>query len=275
MHKLKNAVLTAYNAVDYPLRNFIAFQRGVPALRENGELSRFSQLSTQQRIQAREREKQLVEDYRIKELFQDCAGELYLKNLYYLDLIDKAFQKFRVALAIPLHAADVGPSHWFYVRALQLALTWWGTERPRKLFLTGYEPDAYRVYSDFYSRFDHAQAHLEGTSGVEYVPETFSKQPKTFGFIGQFFPFIFLEDHLQWGLPRRQFDPLRLLQDVWESLSVGGYLLIVNQGEREHEEQLRLLEKLSLQPLGYFSFRSPFYQYQHPSQITLLEKKPA
>lgn len=273
MKSWNKLLLIIYNALDFRLRNFFAFSRGRPDLKAESKAGLFKGKSAQDRAEAEERQAELVEKYRLEGLVHHSSRELYLKNLYYLDLLDEVFSRGGVSLPDPVSAADIGPSHWFYVRALWSGLTWWDKTKPRQVKLTGYEPDAYRIYPDFYSRIDHARAHLDGLAGVSFQPSGFPRLPEEFDLISQFFPFLFLPDHLKWGLPRKRFAPRKLMEDLWLSIKPSGFCLIINQGEEEFREQGRLLRALGLEPGHVFHFRSQFYTYQHPSWVTLLMKR--
>jgi len=79
-----------------------------------------------------------------------------------------------------IHAADIGPSDWFYVHALYAALKWWNSPTGRTVRLTGYEADAYGVYSALFSRYDLAHGYLTGLEEVHYIPRKFTRQPGKF-----------------------------------------------------------------------------------------------
>ena len=120
------------------------------------------------------------------------------------------------------------------------------------MHLTGHEIDAFRIYQDLYSRYDHALAHMRGLHGLEYLSDGFEKQPGCFDMITMFFPFVFPGDHLEWGLPDPLFCPLELLHNAWDSLKPGGLLLVVNQGEAEHEAEGEMFNQLDIHPrAGY------------------------
>lgn len=272
MNFIKRLLRTLYNALDYRLRNLIAFQRGKAALgREQAELLE-PDLPEEKKLRIRARQRALHEEFPLNGSLGRGSAELQRKKYYYLDLLETAFRRCNISLPDPMWAADIGPSHWFYVQALWSILAWWERDHPRQVHLHGYETDPYRIYRDFYSRIDHARAHMNGLEGVEYHPSAYSRQPVRFDWIGQFFPFVFLADHLKWGLPRNQFAPMKLMADIWASLKPSGTWLILNQGEAEFNEQERLLAELEISPLESFPFESPFYTYQHPTRITILRK---
>jgi hypothetical protein len=188
-------------------------------------------------------------------------------------MLERAFSDASVNLTSSIETADIGPSDWFYVQGLHACLTWWATSSPRDLQLTGYETDAFRIYGDFFSRCDHAYAHMDGLVKVTYVPEPFSTQPNHFDAIFLFFPFVFLKDHIIWGLPKGSFDPEELLKSVLVSLKNSGILFIVNQGEAEHEAQKALLLKHGITPIISFKHGSLIHQYKIPRYVLLALKE--
>jgi hypothetical protein len=272
MRLIKRLLRTLYNALDYRLRHLIAFQRGKAALGRGQAGLLDADLPPERKLRIGARQRELHEEFPVNGSLERGSAELQLKKYYYLDLLETALRRSKVSLPDPVRAADVGPSHWFYVQALWNILAWWGRDQPRQVDLHGYETDPYRMYRDFYSRIDHARAHINGLEGVTYHPSAFTRQPTGFDFIGQFFPFVFLSDHLKWGLPRRHFAPLELMNDIWASLRPAGVWVILNQGKEEFLSQERLLELLDAVPLVSFQFESPFYTYQHPTRVTVMRK---
>ncbi len=267
--RLQRWMQSAYNAVDYPLREFFALQRGAPNLEAEPDRELFADLPDEGRRRAEARSTRLLSRYHLNSLRQLYPVDLIRKNLYYLDLLETTFPKDGIEFWGDVRAADIGPSHWFYVRALHAFLTWYQCPEGRKTALFGFEPDAYRIYPDFHSRRDHARAHIQGLEQVDFLPERFLGDCGTFEVITQFFPFVFLEDHLAWGLPRRLFTPQRLIAAITESLSGGGVLLVVNQGEEEHQRQLELLKGFPIIIQNRGRFTSIFYRYEVPSWFIL------
>ena len=264
-------LLKLRNQVDYPLRQALHLGRSGLRFTNESKQDLYSHLPPARRRAAEKTERRLRQQYHLEALYQHSTADNYRENLYYLDLLEKALQAAGDPLPSPLAAADIGPSHWFYVQALWAALCWWDAPQERQVDLTGYEVDAYRLYADFRSRLEHARAHLEGLPGskVRCLPQGFSRQPGRFDFIAMLFPFVFLHDHLEWGLPQGLFDPFSLLQDAWDSLKPGGVLLIINQGQEEHEAQARMLSRLESGPGAAlvqtaFQHHSDLYHYDIP-----------
>jgi hypothetical protein len=176
-------------------------------------------------------------------------------------MLDDALQRSNVAFPETIKAADIGPSSWFYVHALSAALGWFGLPNQRSFQLTGFEIDAYRLYSDFHTRKDHALGNIQGLTDVEYLDQCFEEVTGTYDVITMFFPFVFEKDHLEWGLPQRFFEPGALLKAAWNSLRPGGLLLVVNQGADEHVAELSLMKELHIPVCTAFRVEPLLYTY--------------
>ena len=194
------------------------------------------------------------------------------ENYFYLAMLDEAFRQSKMTLPAEVTAADIGPSSWFYVKALYASLSRFGTAEPRAIRLTGYEVDAYRLYADLHTRRDHALANTRGLSGVEYIDHGFEPRQNTYDVLTVFFPFVFLKDHLEWGLPRHLFNPQSLLKSTLESLKPGGLLVIVNQGLKEHEEELRFMREAGVSPTSAFKMDPLLFSYPLDRYIITVKK---
>lgn len=234
MNTLIDRLIRLRNAVDYPLRQILRWQRGGYRPPTGPKEDLFSHLSPEDRKRAEETALRLAESYHLEGFARVSGPVNYRENLFYLHLLETALEQAQLQLPASLLAADIGPSHWFYVQALHACLRFWQCPEGREVRLEGYEADAFRVYTDLRSRLDHAQGHMRGLPGVTYLPRAFEAQPERFDLVVMFFPFVFERDHLEWGLPGRMFVPRALLAAAWESLRPGGALLVANQGEEEH-----------------------------------------
>jgi hypothetical protein len=256
------------NALDYPLRQYFHWRRRGLQFRNEAKDHLFAHLPPEARPLAEATAGRLLKAYHLQPLFYHSPAENYRENLFYLELLESALQRAQAALPPVINAADVGASKWFYVQALCALLKWWQPvtaealpEAGRTVTLSGFEADAYRVYVDFYSRYDHALAHVRGLENAHYVPHAFERQPGAFQFVTQLFPFIFLRDHLKWGLPRPLFAPERLLAEAWASVAPGGLLVIVNQGEAEHAAQRSLLQSVGIPIAAAYCHESLLFRY--------------
>lgn len=255
------AVDTVRNAVEHPLRQLIKWRRGVPRFPNESKQDLFAHLPANEQEQANHTAKRLHSDFRLQHLRENSSADNYRLNLFYLEMLERALSEAAPVIPQIIHAADIGPSDWFYVQALYAALKWWNSPTSRTVRLLGYEADAFRVYSNLLSRYDQAHGYMHGLEDVHYIPRKFTRQPGKFELITMLFPFLFLKDHLTWGLPLRRFNPVELLRDAWASLKPGGVLVVVNQGEAEHFAQRDMLLAENIQPAAAFQHPSRLYQY--------------
>jgi hypothetical protein len=261
------------NTIDYPLRQLFRWRRRGYVIQNENKDGLFSDLPAEQRLAAWQQVQGKVTRYRLEPLYLNSSVELFLKNLYYLDMLEKGLADHAAQWGQVLYAADIGASDWFYAPALAAFLRQAGTiTRARQLRLDGYETDAYRVYADFYSRYDHTMAHINGLDEVTYIPQAFQEKHKMFQVVTQFFPFVFAHDHLEWGLPGGLFQPEAVLQAAWNSLVPGGVLLIVNQGEEEHHAQRRMMQAAGMVVEKAARVESIYYRYDIPHFLLTAQK---
>jgi SAM-dependent methyltransferase len=259
--RFQASLLRLRNRIDYPLRQFFHWQRGGYHPRSGAKAGLYAGLPPASREQAEALAQRYRQEYALETLYANSTSGAYREALFYLDMLVTALERSNAALPDPLAAADIGPSTWFYVQSLYAGLRGWKAPHNRRVFLTGFEADPYRVYNDFYSRQDHALGNMRGLDGVTYRPEAFTRQPAAFDLITLFFPFVFEDDHLEWGLPSDLFQPQRLLADAWDSLKPGGTLFIVNQGLEEHEAQTQMLAQLGVRPVCTYRQEDLLFRY--------------
>lgn len=273
MRNLRLLIADFYNRLDYPLRQAIRWRRGSAPIQNQPKDGLYRRLPPYERQKAEQTARRLLESYHLQTFYEHSQAENYAENLFYLAMLESALEKAGSKLGDQICAADIGPSTWFYVQALFALLRWYAAPQGRKVQLIGFECDAYRLYSDLRSRLDHARMHIRDLEQVEYLAQAFSPQPGRFDLIFMLFPFIFLEDHLQWGIPARYFAPSSLLQDAWVSLKSGGILILVNQGENEQRAQLHLLEQVNIPLHDSYPFHSNLFSYDLQRYVTLAVRR--
>lgn len=249
------------NSIDYPLRQAFRWRRKGLRVKNESKENLFMHYSGEQRRLLSDEEKRLISTYAFQELHQNSTRRIYLQNLYYLSLFEEVFRQVNWEGSEAIRAADIGVSDWFYVPALFAFLQYWNNPAGREVQLSGYEADAFRVYEDFYSRYDYAMLYSRGLADVEYIPQSYKEQSESFDMAFQLFPFIFLADHIHWGLPANRFDPQKLLAAAWNSLRLGGLFLVVNQGEAEWQAQKEMFQRLGIAVTVSFPFSNSFYSY--------------
>jgi SAM-dependent methyltransferase len=255
------AYLGFKNNLDYPLRQRLGW-RSSPVIRsypDNREI--LDSYSAKDRLPVQQLLSRLDDQFHFQYFRETHSLDESRENYYYLAMLDEAFQRSGIEFPDSIQAADIGPSSWFYVHALAAVLGWYDAIQHRNYQLTGFEVDAYRLYADFHTRKDHALGNMLGLQNVEFRDHGFEQQPNTYDLVSMFFPFVFVSDHLKWGLPQRLFNPAFLIKSAWNSLKPGGMLLIVNQGTDEHTAELSMLDKLSIPVTTSFKVEPLLYTY--------------
>jgi SAM-dependent methyltransferase len=232
----------------------------------------FDHLDEPARTRAEAVAQRLLEHYRLQPFHDDSDARNYRENLFYLELLERALDQARAVFPPRLVAADVGCSSWFYVQGLHALLKWWRAPEGRELALRGYEADALSPGALPLSRLDYARAHIR-TLSVDYRPEPFTPEPGAFDFVSMLFPFVFLEDHEEWGLARPLFEPESLLAGAWQSVRPGGLLVVVNQGEKEHRRQGEMLEAAGIPATAVFPHDSLLFSYDLPRYVSVAARR--
>lgn len=139
---------------------------------------------------------------------------------------------------------DIGAKNWFYVRDLYNFFKYNNFER--EIRLDGIEIDAYRVYTDFHTRYDYALYYSKGLKNCRYIAGDFLNHYDKYDYITWFYPFVTELPLLEWGLPLSTFKPLEMLEHAYNSLSPGGTLIIKNLNEKEYNIQEKLFQELNI-----------------------------
>lgn len=142
----------------------------------------------------------------------------------------------------------------------------------REIQLDGVEIDAFRVYSDFHTRYDYAQFYIKNLANTQYIAKDFLQYNEKYDYIIWFFPFVTEFPLLEWGLPLSKFKPAEMLQHAYNSLNSGGKLLIVNQDEKEYAIQEELIRNLELFYEKKGDFKNSFLEYEHKRLVIIVFK---
>jgi len=254
------------NAIDFPIRRAIRWKRGRPTKAPLDKGSAYAHLNGDVLRTTQERALALIEEYGLASFASACTLKQYTTNLFYLEMLVTTFKRadFTFDGEAAIKTMDVGPGAWTYASALHSFLSRWGCENRRPVDLQGMEIDAFRVFNDLHSRFDHAEKNLDGLDGVRFSAEPFTPAPDHFDLVTLFYPFVLLPDHLEWGLPRKLFQPGELLENSWRSLKPGGVLFVANQGPDEFEEQKALFTAAGIPDGPSFHFESELHHYEIP-----------
>ncbi len=169
--------------------------------------------------------------------------------LWHLDQLDRHVP----ANPSRLPALDVGARNWSYLPGL------WSF-RPGNW--EGSELEAHRRYWNLTTRRASAEARCRKFPGSRYVPGDVRQLRGPYGLITWILPFVFLETVRRWGLPQAAFEPEDVLGHVHSLLAPGGMLWVVNQGERERDEQGRLFGRLGMRVESVGLLHSTFPAYR-------------
>jgi len=237
-------------------------------LRNEEKQGLFKTLSYEVRKETEEKEKAFLEKYRLYDFKGDSTRRNYLENLYIIELLEKYIQ-------IPdnrafINVLDIGSKDWFYVQGEYRFFKYQNKEK--EVELTGIELDAYRVYINFYSRFDAAEYHMRNLEGVRYIPGDFLFHQGEYDYITWFFPFLTEKPLLKWGLPLYYLRPEQMLKHAYRLLKPEGEMLIVNQEIKEYHIQQQLLNKLNIPYKAHGKFKSHFLDYTHNRYVITVKK---
>ena len=139
-----------------------------------------------------------------------------------------------------LSVLDIGSKNWSYV----LGEYDYFKSKTDTLLLDGVELDAYRLYSNFYSRYEVAQAYIKGLENVNYYPENLLNIKTKYDYIIWLLPFVTEYPFTIWGLPKKFFIPQILLKHAYSLLK--NQMLIINQTHEEYEIQENLLKSVDI-----------------------------
>ena len=178
-----------------------------------------------------------------------------LENLYTMDVLDQAFAK----RGENLRVLDIGCKNWFYVKGEYDFFK----SFCNNLQLDGVELDAFRLYSNFYNRYEVAKFYTKGLENTNYITGNLLDLSEKYDYIIWFLPFVVYEPHKYWGLPKKYFYPEKLLKHANSLLNENGQMLIVNQGEKEYEVQKQMLDKLAISYKDLGEIKSEHFGYQH------------
>jgi hypothetical protein len=257
------------NPIDFAIRNKVQWNYALA----KKEKTLFSSILSNYEPPVKQAAYRLISAYHLDIIDSSFCAALAEVNLYYLDLFQTTFEKLKLSLPQQINVVDVGPSDWFYVAALVNFLRYYQLPEGRDLNLSGYEIDPYRVYDNFHARHNIASYRINPFDCVQYYKEPFSASTDTYDLVLQCFPFLFLKDHLSWGLPKSLFNPRKLLADVAVSLKKNGLLLIINQGKEENRLQKELLEETQLSILTEFVFTSAYKKYSHEHYMLVVKNE--
>lgn len=188
-----------------------------------------------------------------------------LENLYTKDVLSQIFSKNNFS---ELNILDIGCKNWFYAKGEFDFFSSFANN----FNLDGIEIDPFRLYSNFYSRYEVAKFYIKDLKNTNYIIGNLLDLTKKYDYIIWFLPFVIQEPHVYWGLPKKYFYPEKLLKHAYNLLKYNGEMLIVNQGEEEALKQKELLDKLNLPYRSLGKIESDYFEYRYPRYGFLIKK---
>ena len=188
-----------------------------------------------------------------------------LENQYTKDVMEQCFTKRRQKT---IKALDIGSKNWFYAKGEYKFFESFSKE----FSLDGVELDAYRLYSNFYNRYEVAKYYTKGLKNAKYIVGDLLDVEDKYDYIIWFLPFVLYEPHSYWGLPKKYFYPEKLLKHAHSLLQTNGQMLIINQGEIEAKIQQEMLEKLGISYKSLGEIKSEKFSYKNKRFGFLVEK---
>lgn len=189
-----------------------------------------------------------------------------LENLNLECILEKSLHKTNKQF---VRVLDVGCKNWSYVGGEYSYFS----KNYSDIVLDGVEIDAYRLYSNFYSRYETAKYFIKDLKNTNYIVDDVLNLNNRYDFIIWILPFITVYPLQYWGLPKKYFCPEKLLNHVYSNLlNKDGQLLIINQGMEESELQKELLIKLGIKYEFLDEIKNEFYKYKNKRFGYLIKK---
>ncbi len=187
------------------------------------------------------------------------------QNKYTKEVLDRYFLKSQKS---NLQVLDIGCKNWFYAKGEHDFFSDFSSD----FTLDGVELDAYRLYSNFYSRYEVAKYHIKDLKNANYIIGNLVDINKKYDYIIWFLPFVTIKPLEIWGLPKRYFCPEKLLNHAFLLLNDGGQMLIINQGENEKQIQKQMLENLNVDFEFLGEVKNEYYNFKNKRFGFLIRK---
>lgn len=178
------------------------------------------------------------------------------QNEYVFEILDRYFLKSQKQ---NLQVLDIGCKNWFYAKGEHRFFSSFSSD----FALDGVEIDAYRLYSNFYSRYEVAKYHIKDLKNTNYVAANLLDLDKKYDYIIWFLPFVTYAPHKSWGLPKKYFCPDKMLNGAISLMNDGAQMIIINQGEKERDIQKNMLEKLGLDFEFLGEIKNQYYNFEN------------
>ena len=178
------------------------------------------------------------------------------QNKYTKDILERYFLNSQKQ---NLQILDIGSKNWFYAKGEHEFFSDFSSD----FTLDGVELDAYRLYSNFYSRYEVTKYYIKNLKNTNYIVDDLLNIDKKYDYIIWFLPFVTIKPLQIWGLPKKYFCPEKLLNHAINLLNDGGQMIIINQGENEKEIQKQMLEKSGVDFEFLGEIKNEFYNFEN------------
>lgn len=241
------------NSFDFFIRNKLRFSRK-NYTEHNEEKGVLSDLEG--------KEGYLLKKYDFYDYKRNSTKVNYYQNLNILDFLDRYLS---IPYSDSIKVLDVGSKNWFYVPAEYKYFK----KYCKKLYMDGVELDAYRLYSNFYSRYEVAKYYTKNYKGANYIPDDVMNITQKYDYIIWILPFVTKYPLQRWGLPDKFFNPNSLFEHVYSLLEDSGKMVIINQGVEEFQIQKNIAgDRITFSE----ELECPFYEYDNRRFISIVEK---
>lgn len=186
------------------------------------------------------------------------------ENYTYLDLLDQFRRHCGQIWPAGRDTLDLGSKNFYYAPVLHAAF--------RPTALTGLEVEGYRLYPNFYSRYDYAQAYIRDLLNTRFVVGDVRAYQEPAGLVTCFYPFVFADVHVAWYLPLHLFDPEAYFAKLARLLRDESYLIMVNQGQAEYAAASALCEHSGLRLCAHLEIARPLTTRRLPPQVSMWQR---
>ena len=200
------------------------------------------------------------------DFLKKSSKRIFLENLYFLNVFDKTFSKNKKE---NIKILDIGSKNWSYIKSEYLFFK----SFQDNFILNGIELDAYRLSTNFYTRYEIAKYYKKDLKNTNYIAGDFLRHNQKYDYIIWILPFICKYPHIKWGLPLRYFQPKKMLLHAYNSLNSGGEMLIINQGEDEYLIQQELNNNLKLSAKYYGEIEDDFNLFKNKRYCSKITKE--
>lgn len=138
----------------------------------------------------------------------------------------------------------------------------------------GIEIDAFRRYHNLRSRADYARGFARQMKRGTFHPINVERWTTPSDFIFLLNPFVTIQPHLKWGLPKRLFRPAPFFEHVVGLVRPGGWILSSSPTDAERLEVRKLAIENGMKQAHQWRWNSKAEGAQKQDRFGLLLRKP-